>query len=576
MIKTLQNYRILSQIGEGGMGIVYLGEHISLKRKVAIKALHPNFSGNNTIRQRFINEGITLSNLNHPNIVILYDFIEQSDGLYLVMEYVEGNTLDNLLETRKEPVKEEEFIPIFKKILNAFQYAHSRGIIHRDIKPSNILLNQYLEPKILDFGIAKIVESNVKITSTGMRLGSILYMSPEQVLGKEIDIRTDIYSLGITLFEVLTGRTPYDVTTNSEYEIQTKIVMEDLKPAKLFNPLLSERINLIIHKATAKEPTARFQNCEEFMRALDGEEITLQRGDIQKTQIQGVPVGISRPGVPPVGIPVKKGINPAIIIISVVSFMVIVTLAVLIFLKAKDKKESSSKKNDTTINYFLGNSVVRRKIFNGSPRKYLIINVNENEVTSISAALGILKEYGGKFIYLNHTGSRNIRFNLNGKFFEFDPNRIFTLAGIKKTLNNLGNYSSEAEQVVNEFAKFIIKEITKDSLYVIAVHNNSDDSYSADSYNGSYKQDAKKININKSEDPDDFFFVVRESDFEYLKLKGYNVILQDNENVRDDGSLSVYCGKNNIPYINVETQEGKYKKQFQMIEEVINCLNSNK
>jgi serine/threonine protein kinase len=157
MIKTLQNYRILSQIGEGGMGIVYLGEHISLKRKVAIKALHPNFSGNNTIRQRFINEGITLSNLNHPNIVILYDFIEQSDGLYLVMEYVEGNTLDNLLETRKEPVKEEEFIPIFKKILNAFQYAHSRGIIHRDIKPSNILLNQYLEPKILDFGIAKIV-----------------------------------------------------------------------------------------------------------------------------------------------------------------------------------------------------------------------------------------------------------------------------------------------------------------------------------------------------------------------------------------------------------------------------------
>jgi len=343
MIKTLQNYRILSQIGEGGMGIVYLGEHISLKRKVAIKALHPNFSGNNTIRQRFINEGITLSNLNHPNIVILYDFIEQSDGLYLVMEYVEGNTLDNLLETRKEPVKEEEFIPIFKKILNAFQYAHSRGIIHRDIKPSNILLNQYLEPKILDFGIAKIVESNVKITSTGMRLGSILYMSPEQVLGKEIDIRTDIYSLGITLFEVLTGRTPYDVTTNSEYEIQTKIVMEDLKPAKLFNPLLSERINLIIHKATAKEPTARFQNCEEFMRALDGEEITLQRGDIQKTQIQGVPVGISRPGVPPVGIPVKKGINPAIIIISVVSFMVIVTLAVLIFLKAKDKKESSSE-----------------------------------------------------------------------------------------------------------------------------------------------------------------------------------------------------------------------------------------
>lgn len=225
--------------------------------------------------------------------------------------------------------------------------------------------------------------------------------------------------------------------------------------------------------------------------------------------------------------------------------------------------------SDTIINYHLGNSLIKIVIYlDSSLQKYILLNLHENEVTSISVAKEIVKRYGGKFVYLNQNGDRNITFRLNGKVYVVDPNRIFTRDGIRKSLNNLGDYSYEAEEEVNKLAQFLLKELTKDSLVIVAVHNNSDGSYSAKSYLGGYKQGAKEIYINNKEDEDDFFFVTKFEYFQYLKSKGFNVILQDNENVRDDGSLSVYCGKNNIPYINVETQQGKFQKQIQMLEAI--------
>jgi hypothetical protein len=243
---------------------------------------------------------------------------------------------------------------------------------------------------------------------------------------------------------------------------------------------------------------------------------------------------------------------------------------------AADREKEYSSENseirigeETVTKYNLGDRIINIKKISGKSQSFILLNIHEDETTSINVALDITKEYGGEFVYLVTSGNRNISFELDNKAYTFDPNRIFTKAGIRKTLENLSGYSKNAESEINEFAQFIIKEITHDSKCIIAVHNNTDGSYSADSYYGEYKKDGASIFKNKTEDSDDFFFVTRKIDFEYLKSKGYNVILQDNENVRDDGSLSVYCGKNDIPYINVETQDGKYKKQYEMLEVII-------
>lgn len=264
---TVANYKINSKLGEGGMGSVYLGVHKTLQRKVAIKVLQPEFITNSDLKERFINEAKILSKLNHHNIVSLYDFVEFQGNLLIIMELAEGKNLDTL-------IKEVSFIPVeraiylFKQLLTGVAYAHQQGIIHRDIKPSNIIIAENDIPKILDFGISKIIHGDLKLTKTGMRIGSVAYMSPEQILGKEITIMTDIYSLGITLFEMLSGKLPFDIDTLSEFEIQNKIVTEEFIFNSNINNVPSNIIN-ILNKATSKNPYDRFLSCEEFIRAFD-------------------------------------------------------------------------------------------------------------------------------------------------------------------------------------------------------------------------------------------------------------------------------------------------------------------
>lgn len=268
--KIILNYKITSQIGEGGMGKVYLGIHEKLSRKAAIKVLHHILSEDKDIRERFLNEAITLSKLNHTNIVTLFDYLEAETNLFLIMEYVEGKALDEIILKEVGAIPEKRCIYIFKQILNGFAYAHSKGIVHRDIKPSNIILQADDTPKILDFGIAKIIEGDKRLTKTGTRMGSVAYMSPEQILGKDVDHRSDIYSLGVTYFEMLTGRVPYDLDNKSEFEIQSKIVQEALPSVREMNPGLSNNYDYIIQKATAKNPHERFNSCEEFTESIGG------------------------------------------------------------------------------------------------------------------------------------------------------------------------------------------------------------------------------------------------------------------------------------------------------------------
>lgn len=262
--KKILNYRISRLIGEGGMATVYEAIHEKLDTKVAIKVLNPVLTANANIRQRFLQEAKMIASLNHQNIVKVIDYEEQSDFLAIVMEYLDGSDLsDYIKENGKLPLNES--VRLFIKVLDAFSYAHSKGIVHRDVKPSNIFLVGNIEPKILDFGIAKMLETDAALTHTGTQMGTPVYMSPELVnADKNIDHRSDIYSLGVTLFYILQGQPPYDATTISNFQIFNKIYAEPL-------PLLSgvpDIFNQIIQKATAKKPDDRFQSCNEFGAAI--------------------------------------------------------------------------------------------------------------------------------------------------------------------------------------------------------------------------------------------------------------------------------------------------------------------
>ncbi len=261
---VIGQYKIIEKIGEGGMGIVYKAEHTTLEQIVALKALPVTLSSNKEMRERFIREAKIQAKLSHQNVVNLHNFFEYDNNFYLVMEYVEGETVESILK-KSGLIPPDRCISLFKQILEGIGYAHSKGIIHRDIKPSNIMINKDGIIKITDFGIAKLA-GDFNRTQTGVKIGTLCYMSPEQVRGQSVGIATDIYSLGITLFEMVTGNLPF--SGNSEYQIMRSIV--DIKPPspKEFYPYIPLKIEKAILKAISKQPSDRFKSTKEFLDAL--------------------------------------------------------------------------------------------------------------------------------------------------------------------------------------------------------------------------------------------------------------------------------------------------------------------
>jgi serine/threonine protein kinase len=267
MIK-LENYKIIKKIASGGMGDVYLAEHTVLENKVAIKSLHSNLVNDESFRKRFRTEAKTQSRLSHPNIVKLIDFQERSDGLFLIMEYVKGKQLNDYIKNVSGPIPETELIPLFKKVLSAIKYAHSKKLVHRDIKPSNIMVCPGGDIKVIDFGIAKSGDEDTGLTKTGVQVGTVSYMSPEQVNAEKLDILTDIYSLGVTLYQMTVGKAPYIGVTNT-FKIQLKIVSDPLPNPKQIYPGSTERLIKIINKATQKKKSDRYQSCDEFIKSFE-------------------------------------------------------------------------------------------------------------------------------------------------------------------------------------------------------------------------------------------------------------------------------------------------------------------
>lgn len=280
---TIKGYKVSRLLGQGGMANVY--EAIVNERlgtRVAVKVLHPTLTLEPTIRQRFEQEAMSMAQLNHPHIAKVVDFVEEDNMLAMVMEYLDGLSLREYI-LKYGPVEPREALRIFGRVLDAFAYVHDKEIIHRDVKPSNIFLTVDGDPKVLDFGIAKLVSSSKLKTRTGVQIGTPLYMSPEQVKDpRSIDHRTDIYSLGVTLHHMLSGTPPYDQNT-SEWEIQTKIVKEPLP----ILPGMPARLNEIIQEATEKEPNERYQSCSEFKNAFRTKQVK-NPAKLEQTPVQGI------------------------------------------------------------------------------------------------------------------------------------------------------------------------------------------------------------------------------------------------------------------------------------------------
>ncbi len=270
----IRDYKIEKLIGRGGMGSVYLATHVHLHTQAALKILLEHYSDDEIIKNRFVNEALLLSTLQHPNIVRQREFFEEDGRLVLAMEYVDGRGLDKMIGHEIGPIPWKTALPLIKQILEGVGCAHDNGVTHRDIKPANILVGNDNVVKITDFGIARLAGQD-SMTKTGTRLGTLNYMSPEQVRGeKNIDHRSDIYSLGMTFYEMLAGRIPVDSTTTSEFDIMRSILEVQLPDPREFYPHIPEWLVKVLKKCLAKDPEARFNSCAEILEVIDRPELS--------------------------------------------------------------------------------------------------------------------------------------------------------------------------------------------------------------------------------------------------------------------------------------------------------------
>lgn len=333
-------YKIVKQLGQGGMATVYKGYHAQLDRHVAIKVLHQTFQTDENFLARFRREAKIIARLDHPNIVPVYDFNEHKGQPYLVMKFVEGKTLKNVIDRDFPP---QRLFDILSSIASALTYAHETGVLHRDIKPTNILIDQDMRPYITDFGLARLAQASQSTLSQDMLMGTPHYISPEQAKGSEdLGPGTDIYSFGVILYEIAVGQVPF--SGNTPYAIVHDHIYTPLPSPSTVNPEVSPIVELVLLKALAKDPSERFSRAVEMVNAFKDAylnpasvNLTLPKdsplSDRKSIQIVGIssPIQVTKPGqiIPAEQIQPSNNNARWITLASILIALVIVALVII-------------------------------------------------------------------------------------------------------------------------------------------------------------------------------------------------------------------------------------------------------
>jgi len=262
--RTIGSYQVADEIGQGGMAIVYRAYQPQLERWVAIKIMHTTEASDKEFLARFRREARAIAALRHPNILTIYDYGEESGTAYIVMEYVSGGTLKAQLTGH--PMEWPDAATLIIPVGRALAYAHSEGVVHRDIKPANILLARSDWPMLADFGLVKLVGHQRGITRPGVTIGTPAYFSPEQAAGEDVDHRSDIYSLGIVLYQLLTGRLPFEA--DSPIELMLRRLRESPPPPRRLNPHITPQLEAIVLRALARDAEARHSTMEALVSDL--------------------------------------------------------------------------------------------------------------------------------------------------------------------------------------------------------------------------------------------------------------------------------------------------------------------
>ncbi len=282
---TVQNYKIVSLLGEGGMGRVYRATDTLLGRTVAIKSLNAALTMDPSFLERFVNEAKTLARLSHPNIAMLYNYLQNGDDYYMVMEYVEGESLDQLLK-KQHTLPYQLVVPVICHALEGIEHAHKKGILHRDIKPANIMLTQDYAVKLMDFGIAKVSDA-AKLTQASRVIGTIEFLAPELIEGKDPSVASDIYAIGVTMYELLMGNLPF--SGKSDYRLMEDIVKIKPPVMQKINVEIPKKLSDIVFKALEKKSEKRFSGAREFLTALRNAFPELQEIDSKFLKNQAEP-----------------------------------------------------------------------------------------------------------------------------------------------------------------------------------------------------------------------------------------------------------------------------------------------
>jgi len=325
--KTISHYKILEKLGEGGMGVVYKAQDTRLKRTVALKFLPQELLCDSESKSRFIHEAQAASALNHPNITTIYEIDEVKERCFISMEYIEGQSIKELIKEKKLSI--EEILKIAIQTAEGLSRAHQKDIVHRDIKSENIMLTADGLAKIMDFGLAKL-KGVTKLTKTGSTLGTLQYMSPEQAQGKEVDQRSDIFSFGVVLYEMITGQLPFK--GEHEAAVLYSIVNETPEPLARYKANVPERLQRIVDKTLEKDRTNRYQSAAEVIADLKG---------LQKETGLGV---FTKP---------KKKLLPFLVPASIVFFLLLLFLILKPFkVEVVPEKRAIAKENSLAIMYF--------------------------------------------------------------------------------------------------------------------------------------------------------------------------------------------------------------------------------